>query len=937
MSSLVSRVMSTLGFGQEEPPEELVCPITLCLMSDPVLAVTDDPDNSHTYERIAIEKVGGVGAECPLTRRKITALVPNRTLKDVLAKWRAGIVPAAAAAAPAASVSPGDKRPAQHSSAAAYPAKRPAAIRVDIDDAARVPIAQAVPLRDDGASAAVDKWQISYRGGILFVEIFALGDKTLVKLHTNSLPLPKDADTNMDASGSMQRGCPAKFGESAGQWTWFDVAAQLQIAQTLSLGNNDRATVRKFATQSEVVAATQTMTAANRESAAESIRASRVGTGRHNKEQTTNLYAAIKSLTLPKKTDVNRHRLCWVACDGHPNETPYKGKEAQYIKQNIAARGQWVPSVHVFSIGADANAMLLHHTAKELGGTFWYISDPSMAGSAGCTAIANFNTVAMTGVHVNGEPIGSLRSGQPRYVLLPSSNQIHLSGDQLGNDPIRIDAVEKKQMAPEHAASVQLRLDVLQYINSLPKTRDPTADNDRGDRPVFVWESTMRQRLVSIVEAHAEQAKAHSFGKALLQDLLPNNTLAQLGIPRDDGREAQIYMALQDAATLGAWGTPYLLAFGQCLDKEMPINDKDATSNYLASLNGQFQQAKGRAMEIYAETPLDLNRHQAAAQAEMDAMMRAQARRRGSVYQPPSRPRVRRNVQTISSNRVLSSGDCILQGSRVAMFDGTTKPVEELCMGDCVQDRHGHAQTVRCLVERTGPREHMYCVGELFVTDNHPVHVMDAEGNEQWQWPRVCGTKIEATVLNTPDFTKRYNVLLEEGDSFVANGVAVIALGHGIVGDSVAEHDYFGDRARVSSALSTLPGWAQGKVRSVGVVRDPETGWITSHAAPETVLDEESGTIVSVHCDLYLSSIEYDKITAVLNTFFAGKIAVQHIGNNFFWLGTDTVAARILCGNSAAAHKARASPVWFKMPSGNTKAAPDIIADPQNKKSADYY
>ena len=90
MSSLVSRVMSTLGFGQEEPPEELLCPITLCLMSDPVLAVTDDPDNVHTYERSAIEQVGGVGAECPLTRRKITALVPNRTLKEVLAKWRAG-------------------------------------------------------------------------------------------------------------------------------------------------------------------------------------------------------------------------------------------------------------------------------------------------------------------------------------------------------------------------------------------------------------------------------------------------------------------------------------------------------------------------------------------------------------------------------------------------------------------------------------------------------------------------------------------------------------------------------------------------------------------------------------------------------------------------------------------------------------------------------
>ena len=602
MAALASQSVS-----REEIPEEFVCPITLDVMSDPVIALTEDASNSHTYERSAIEQVGGVGAQCPLTRQRITSLVPNRALKETIATWRSKTTHSES----------GQKRSAPEEEGAAASSsvafKRPMALRVDrnTEAEANLPVAHGVPVQVDGET--VNQWQIPYRGGVLFVEIFAYDDQNmLVRLHTNSMPLPRDVDTNMDASGSMQASCSSKLGESATQWSWFDIAAQLQIAQTLSLGNNDRCTVRKFATSSEVVASERSMTKPNRDRAVERIRATRVGTGAGNRDQTTNLYAAIQSLTLIKKPDLkSRHRLCWIACDGRPNESPCVCREAEFVKNRAKNEGRWVPSVHVFAVGKDANAMLLHHTAKELGGTFWYISDASMAGSAGCTAIANFNTVSVTGVRINGIHVGSLRSGQPRHILVPTSSEIRFVCDQIGNEhaPLVIDEPDKKPMSQAHKAAVSLRMGVLSFIGSMRPTHDPTAN----EKPAtFRWTAQQLGEFTSRVQAHADLAKEHPMGKAILQDVLSPSDLERLGIARDDGREPQVPMAMRDASTLRSWGTPYLLHFAQCLEREMPINDKDTTSNYLSSLNGQFQQAKGRAMTIYADTPLDLNRHKAA-------------------------------------------------------------------------------------------------------------------------------------------------------------------------------------------------------------------------------------------------------------------------------------------------------------------------------------
>jgi hypothetical protein len=84
--------MSSSSFDEdnlmEEVPEEYICPLTLCIMSDPV--VSKDGKN---YDRKAILKwlAGGHG-NCPLTRQPLhlSSLVPNHKLRRSIQEWKVG-------------------------------------------------------------------------------------------------------------------------------------------------------------------------------------------------------------------------------------------------------------------------------------------------------------------------------------------------------------------------------------------------------------------------------------------------------------------------------------------------------------------------------------------------------------------------------------------------------------------------------------------------------------------------------------------------------------------------------------------------------------------------------------------------------------------------------------------------------------------------------
>ena len=71
--------------NEREVPEEYICPITLEVMEDPVIA----PDG-YTYERTAIMQELKIRGISPMTRQEMnkSQLIPNRAVKDGIKKWR---------------------------------------------------------------------------------------------------------------------------------------------------------------------------------------------------------------------------------------------------------------------------------------------------------------------------------------------------------------------------------------------------------------------------------------------------------------------------------------------------------------------------------------------------------------------------------------------------------------------------------------------------------------------------------------------------------------------------------------------------------------------------------------------------------------------------------------------------------------------------------
>jgi hypothetical protein len=65
-----------------ETPDEFICPITLEIMSDPVLC-----NDGYTYEKNAILQIRG--SHSPMTRELIdkTKLIPNRALKNTILRY----------------------------------------------------------------------------------------------------------------------------------------------------------------------------------------------------------------------------------------------------------------------------------------------------------------------------------------------------------------------------------------------------------------------------------------------------------------------------------------------------------------------------------------------------------------------------------------------------------------------------------------------------------------------------------------------------------------------------------------------------------------------------------------------------------------------------------------------------------------------------------
>lgn len=217
---------------------------------------------------------------------------------------------------------------------------------------------------------------------------------------------------------------------------------------------------------------------------------------------------------------------------------------------------------------------------------------------------------------------------------------------------------------------------------------------------------------------------------------------------------------------------------------------------------------------------------------------------------PPPKPSVRRSTPSHSHSSSFSSyspapsmylyhnaaGPCFTGECLVRMASGADKQVRDIVRGDKVMGLHGSSE-VECVVKThsvDGKDDLVIFPNGLRVTPYHPV--IDATTN-QWRFPIDLYPMQRAVACDAV-----YNFVLRSGHVMVIQGVPCVTLGHGIEGDAVVSHPYFGT-LRVVDDLQAMRGWRAGLVELFPasceggscMIRDKDTGLVCGFATSVSV------------------------------------------------------------------------------------------------------
>ena len=179
------------------------------------------------------------------------------------------------------------------------------------------------------------------------------------------------------------------------------------------------------------------------------------------------------------------------------------------------------------------------------------------------------------------------------------------------------------------------------------------------------------------------------------------------------------------------------------------------------------------------------------------------------------------------------SNPCFHGAGMVAMADGSAKRVDEICKGNTVDGGAAVVCAVRTRCEN-GVADLVVIDGGLKITPWHPIRTGSCTAaNLTGAGKSTCIASVTASPycypINHPAGTLTtdtpcnaiYSFVLSHGHEMVIDGFGCVTLGHGIEGDPVASHPFWGTN-EVVRAIMQLEGSDTGLVEleTACVVRD---------------------------------------------------------------------------------------------------------------------
>ncbi|PRP73578.1 von Willebrand factor type A domain containing protein [Planoprotostelium fungivorum] len=480
----------------------------------------------------------------------------------------------------------------------------------------------------------------------------------------------------------------------------------------------------------------------------------------------TNIWAGLEAgmNSLNKATAVSGRRLGAVVLltDGQPTTSPPKG-EAEATRAYIE-KNAFPGSVSTFGFGYGINTKMLSGIAKAAQGSYTFIPDSTILGTAFVNWTSNFLSSAADRAVLSLEPLNgaTFSSSQPDASHVTTSWGLQYSIGTISYGQTR-DVVVNMTIPSDHSDDTPHLRATLKYFNGRKSVEVETEKSTR-DNELEVRYQLARVRAATVISQHNLRST-----QDLIQDIEKEETLAS------EPRVAALLQDLKGQVIMGlepnayeTWGKHFLVSLEMTHSNQLCNNFKDpGVQHYGGEL---FKGIRDDLDDIFVKLP------------------------------PPKRAAAIGHVDMQQYYNCY--GGCFHENSLVTMATGEKKKAKEVEKGDSVITGGGTIGTIRCVLKTvmSGGFAELCRVGDLYVTPYHPVKLEDS-----WKFP------VDVSEKHVVPCGSVYTFLLEQGCSVVVDDVETITLAHGITGDEVAAHEFFGTQ-KIVDAMRGCAGFDAGCV-----------------------------------------------------------------------------------------------------------------------------
>ena len=743
-------------FNNDTIIQTITCPITHCVMKDPVQG-----NDGNTYERSAIISALAIKQESPITRQ------PMRT-SDL---------------------------------------KVNVALRFLCDKYHQISQSVTTQHTQDQSTKPI----------ILDHAISKNNNKLLLTFNVNKESFPKDLNAGhlsqdivlvIDRSGSMHSQVEAK--DRNGQNLENGLSIQDIVnhsAKTVvkTLDSHSRICIIKFDNVIDVVTPLMYATEINKIQIMTSIDTIKPG-------GQTNIWGALEKalLILDGREDKSRNSAILMLTDGIPNVSPAQG-EVETLKRLRKTKNFTTP-IYTFGFGYNLQTTLLYDLAKYSNGGNAHIPDGNMIATVFCNFIAtilcsvvmnlqlhitpkqtnsaSFNNLLVGDFAYNYDPInqkyiydiGTVQVQQERNIVLNFEDKLDfdyyytytIEGKSYTSSVHSVNADSIAHCVNNPALNSHIyRATSVEYIRKMI--------NSNRINNLLSTEANYND-LVKLLE---ENKCSHS--QPFVDGLLKN-------IKGDFANIGQVKLAI-DTKYFRRWGEFYLDQLSRSLNQQIKPNFKDEGCMFGGEV---FEALVDKSSDIF--NSLDAPKPSLVVQQNSGNMFYR------SLNLAPQAP-----ISMASYND--PHGGCVDSNCKIAMFDGTSKLLKDVQKFDIIKSIDENNKIVGakvlCVVEtliESGYRDYVNINGVL-ITPWHPIKIGLYGKTETWCFP--------GELFSTYSYpsSSMITLVLENHHIMIINGLKCITLGHNFTNHSKLIHPYYGTNKVIETLNHYFPeDYAHGRI-----------------------------------------------------------------------------------------------------------------------------